>query len=452
MRVTWFLFSSLFPNFIAQLQKNRMNPRRSFLKKAFIASGTLSLSNLAHKTLAEDVADALNGIAQMTPDFAARQETEWNRIRQAYTTSISIINLNNGGVSPQPKVVQEATKRYYTYSNEAPSYYMWRILDQGREPLRAKLADFAGVSPEELAINRNTTEAINTIIFGLNLSVGDEIILTKYDYPNMINAWKQRARRDGLVLKWLDFDIPITDNEQVVEAFRQAITPKTKVLHITHMINWTGHIMPAKALCQLAKEYNVFSLVDGAHTFAHLDFKIADLGCDFYGTSLHKWLCAPFGTGLLYIRKEKIKEVWPLLAAPEQQDDNIRKFENIGTRSFATEQAISTALDFHQAIGSATKLARLNYLRKYWTEQVKDIERITFYSSQKDEHSAALFNFGLKGIDAGPLHNQLFSSHKVHTSPIQWEKVNGPRVTPHVYTSLYELDRLVEAIHQAAKV
>lgn len=428
-----------------------MGSRRSFIQKSFLTAGGLSLSSLFQKSVAEDISEALLSLKELDPLEAAKNEELWARIQQAYTTSTSIINLNNGGISPQPKVVQDAAKRYYTYCNEAPSYYMWRILDQGREPLRAKLADLAGVSPDELAINRNTTEAINTVIFGMNLKKGDEVVLTKYDYPNMINAWRQREKRDGIVLKWLDFNIPIESDSEVLEKFRTAITPRTKVFHITHMINWTGHIMPAKKLCALARENGIDSIVDGAHTFAHLDFKISDLGCDYYGTSLHKWLCAPFGTGLLYIRKEKIKDIWPLLASPENQEDNIRKFENIGTRSFAIEQAIGTAIDFHNAIGAARKEARLKYLKQYWVNQAKSIDRVKFYTSTKPELSSALFNFGIEGIDAGPVHNILFREKKVHTSPIKWEKVNGPRITPHVYTKKYDLDRLVEAIFAASK-
>lgn len=427
-----------------------MNNRRSFIRKSFLTAGTLSIGSLFQKSIAADIADAFDELNTLSPGEAAQNEELWTRIQQAYTTSNQIINLNNGGVSPQPKVVQEAANRYYTYSNEAPSYYMWRILDQGREPLRAKLAALAGVSPEELAINRNTTEAINTVIFGLNLKPGDEVVLTKYDYPNMINAWKQREKRDGIVLKWLDFEIPMESNDDVVEKFKAAITPRTKVFHITHMINWTGHIMPAKKLCALAKSNNILSIVDGAHTFAHLDFKISDLGCDFFGTSLHKWLCAPFGTGLLYIRKERIKDVWPLLASPENQSDNIRKFENIGTRSFAIEQAIGSAIDFHNAIGAARKEARLKYLKSYWVDQVKGVENVKFYTSTNEDYSGALFNFGIEGMDAGPVHNSLFRTHKVHTSPIKWENVNGPRITPHVYTKKYDLERLVEAINVVA--
>jgi selenocysteine lyase/cysteine desulfurase len=428
-----------------------MSNRRGFIKKAFLTGGTLSLTKFFNHSVAEDIAGAIHSIGELPIREAVKNEELWARVRQAYTTSNQIINLNNGGVSPQPKVVQDAANRYYSYANEAPSYYMWRILDQGREPLRAKLAHLAGVNQEEIAINRNTTEAINNVIFGLKLEKGDEVVLTKYDYPNMINAWKQRQRRDGIKLVWLDFDIPMDDNVLVVEKFKNAITPKTKVFHITHMINWTGHIMPAKELCAIAAQHNIYSIVDGAHTFAHLDFKISELGCDFYGTSLHKWLCAPFGTGMLYMKKSKIPEVWPLLAAPEGQDENIRKFENIGTRSFAIEQAISSAIDFHLAIGADVKQARLNYLKTYWVDQVKEMSKVQFYSSTNPTYSCALFNFGIEGMDAGPVHNALFRTHKVHTSPIKWENVNGPRVTPHVYTSLYELDRLVEAIDMVSK-
>ncbi len=427
-----------------------MNNRRSFIRKTFLTAGTLSIGSLFQKSIAADIADAFHSLNSLTPETAAQDEELWARIQQAYTASNQIINLNNGGVSPQPKVVQEAANRYYTYANEAPSYYMWRILDQGREPLRSKLATLADVSPEELAINRNTTEAINTVIFGLNLKAGDEVVLTKYDYPNMINAWKQREKRDGIVLKWLDFDIPMESDAEVVQKFKEAITPATKVFHITHMINWTGHIMPAKELCALARANNIYSIVDGAHTFAHLDFKISDLGCDFFGTSLHKWLCAPFGTGLLYIKKGKIKDVWPLLASPENQVDNIRKFENIGTRSFAIEQAIGSAIDFHNAIGAARKEARLKYLKQFWIDQVKGVDKVKFYTSTKPDLSAALFNFGIDGMDAGPVHNALFRTHKIHTSPIKWEKVNGPRITPHVYTKKYDMERLVEAINAVA--
>jgi len=271
-------------------------------------------------------------------------------VQQGYTASPNIINLNNGGVSPSPRIVQEAVERFNKLSNEGPSYFMWRILDQGREPLRYKLAQLAGADPEEVAINRNATEALNTIIFGLNLKAGDEIIGTKQDYPNMINAWKQRSSRDGIVYNQLNFKFPIEDEDVIVAAFEKAITPKTKIIHITHVINWIGQIMPVQKLCAMAKKHGIETIVDGAHSFGLLDFKVPELGCDYFGTSLHKFLSAPIGSGMLWIKKKNITKIWPLVCNDQPNSGDIRKFETLGTRSFPIEQGIGEAINFHTAI------------------------------------------------------------------------------------------------------
>ena len=287
--------------------------RRSFMKKVGLTAGAFSLTSFINNSFGNELKEAFKRVESMAPSELASDEDFWYWVQQSYTVSSSMINLNNGGVSPQPKVVQDAFVKYNELCNEAPSFYMWRILDKGREPLRNKLADLAGCSPEEIAINRNSTEALNSVIFGLDLKAGDEVVLTKYDYPNMINAWKQREKRDGIKLVWLDFKLPIEDEKSIVSQFENAFTDKTKVAHITHMINWTGQLMPIKAIAAAAHKKGIEVIVDGAHTFAHIDYKISDLGCDYFGTSLHKWLCAPFGTGMLYIKKDKIKNVWPLL-------------------------------------------------------------------------------------------------------------------------------------------
>ena len=246
---------------------------------------------------------------------------------------------------------------------------MWRILDQGREPLREKIALLAGCSAEEIAFNRNTTEGLNTIIFGLNLKAGDEVVLTKYDYPNMMNAWKQREKRDGIKLVWIDLDLPVESDDVFVEKFANAITDKTKIVHITHMLNWTGQILPARKIADIAHKRGCQVIVDASHSFVHIDYKISDLDCDYYATSLHKWLCAPFGTGFMYIRKGMVKNVWALLSAPIPDADNIGKFEALGTRSFAAEMAIGNAIDFHYLIGSKRKEQRLRYLKNYLCEK-----------------------------------------------------------------------------------
>jgi len=380
-------------------------------------------------------------------------EDFWNWVKESYTVSNTPINLNNGGVSPQPKVVQDMHKQYLDLCNEGPSYYMWRILDQGREPLRNKLAELAGCSPDEIAIDRNTTEAINTVIFGMNLKPGDEVVLTKQDYPNMINAWKQREKRDGIKLVWLDLQLPFEDNAAIVNQFASAFTSKTKVVHITHVINWTGQILPARDIARKAHEKGIEVLVDGAHSFAHFEYKIPDLECDYFGTSLHKWLCAPLGSGMLYIKKEKIKDIWPLLSNDKPDSDDIRKFESLGTRSFASEMAISTAIDFHYTIGAKRKEDRLRFLKNYWAEKAVKIPGVKLGTSLKPEFSCALAIFSIEGISVTDIENKLLSKYKIHTSPINWEigNIHGVRVTPSVYTSTRELDILVHAIEEIAK-
>ncbi|MCI5081697.1 MAG: aminotransferase class V-fold PLP-dependent enzyme [Saprospiraceae bacterium] len=420
--------------------------RRQFLKQlaAFgsIAATTPYFQSLSGQRLLKSFDESQNrSFSEVIQD-----ETFWYQVKNAYTVSPNIVNLNNGGVSPQPLVVQEAVERYNRLSNEAPSFYMWRILDQGREPVREKLADLAGCSPEEIAINRNASEALETVIFGLRLKKGDEVVLTRQDYPNMINSWKQRAHRDGVVLKWLDFQFPIEDKSKIVEAFVNAFTPRTKVVHITHMINWMGQILPVKEIALAAKERGIEVLVDGAHTFAHLDFDIPSLQCDYFGTSLHKWLCAPFGTGMLYVRKEKIKNLYPMFGAEEFESEDIRKFEHLGTRSFALEQAIGQAVDFHHMIGSERKEARLRYLRKYWISRVKDLPGVTIHSPEADENSCGIGSFAIEGKGPKQLSALLYRDFKIHTSGIVWDNVNAVRVTPNVYTVTRDLDRLVRAI------
>ena len=392
------------------------------------------------KALAEDVSDALLSLKKLSPLDAAQDEDLWARMAQAYTVSATILNLNNGGVSPQPKVVQDAVDRYYHLSNEAPSYYMWHILDKGRESLRRKLADLAGTSSDELAINRNTTEALATVTWGLTLSKGDEIVMTKQDYPNMIQAWKQKEMRDGIKIKWLNFTLPIENDDVIVNEFINATTSKTKIWHITHMINWTGQIMPVKKLCEEARKRNILSIVDGAHTFAHMDFKIPDFNPDYFGTSLHKWLCAPFGTGMLYVKKENIAGLWPLFPNDKPQIADIRKFETLGTRSFAPEQAIGQAIDFQNAIGSKRKEERLRYLKNYWCEKVITHPRVKLNISLKPAYSCALGNFSIEGKDPGEVASKLFSEYQIHTVSIKWENISGVRVIFHVYIIIKDLD------------
>lgn len=427
-----------------------MGNRRTFLQKAVGSLGALTLTGIAASAKAEDISDALVALGKKSPEAAATDPELWARIKQAYSVSPFPLNLNNGGVSPQPIVVQEAVERYYKYSNEGPTYYMWQILDRGRESLRAKLASLAGALPDEVAIQRNATEALANVTYGLTLKKGDEIVMTKQDYPNMINTWKQKELREGIKINWISFNLPLEDDEVFVKGFVDATTSKTKVWHITHMINWTGQLMPVKRLCEEARKRNIISIVDGAHTFGHLDYRLDEMNADYFGTSLHKWLCAPFGTGMLYVKKSNIAGLWPLLPGDKPQSEDIRKFETLGTRSFAPEHAIAQAIDFHLAIGSKRKEERLRYLKNYWCEKVKTIPRVKLNISLQPAYSCALGNFSIEGIEPDKVATKLIADYQIHTVAIKWENISGVRVTPHVYTLESDLDRLVDAITKIA--
>lgn len=426
------------------------NNRRKFLQQLSTLSLAIGTTGFFNQVSASNISNANQIIHGLTEDEIITNEDYWSIIQQSYSVNPNIINLNNGGVSPSPRIVQEAVEHFNKLSNEAPSYYMWRVLDMGREPLREKLALLAGCDPEEIAINRNSTEALNTVIFGLDLKPGDEVIGTKQDYPNMIHAWKQRETREGIKYTQLNFNFPIENDHEIVMAFEKAITPKTKLLHVTHIINWVGQILPVQKICQMAKRKNIEVIVDGAHSFGLLDFKIPDLECDYFGTSLHKFLSAPIGSGMLWIKKEKIEKIWPLLSNDKPSSNNIRKFETIGTRSFPIEQGIGEAINFHNAIGSKRKEDRIRYLKNYWAEKVKNISGVTLHTSLKPEYSCAICGISINGMTPGELENELFKNYKIHTVGIVWENIKCVRVTPHVYTRLSDLDKLVKAITEIA--
>lgn len=425
--------------------------RRKFLQKISGAAGAITFAPLLSTAYSKKIQSKVSEYKDWSADDLASNEEFWYQIKQAYTVSTNMVNLNNGGVSPSPKVVQDAVERYNRLSNEAPSYYMWRVLDRSREGLRSKLAELAGVSAGEIAINRNASEALETVIFGLRLNRGDEVVLTKQDYPNVINAWKQRALREGIVLKFISFDFPIENKKEIAEKFADAFTSKTKVVNITHMINWVGQILPVNEIAAAARKRNIEVVVDGAHTFAQVDFKISDLDCDYFGTSLHKWLCAPFGSGMLYVKKNKIKNLFPLFASEDAEGEHIKKFESLGTRSFAIEQAIGQAIDFHHWIGSERKQKRLHYLKNYWMKKVMSLPKVRIHTSLKPEFGCAIGFFSIEGKTPAEVSNLLFRNHQIHTVAINWENIHGVRVAPNVYSTTKDLDRLIVGIRALVK-
>ena len=427
-----------------------MANRRKFIQRIAASAGAFSASSIFNQLLANDIDMANELVNDLPPDVVTTNEDYWTVIQQAYTVNPNLINLNNGGVCPSPKIVQEAVERYNKMANEGPSYFMWEILDQGREPLRRKLAALAGCDADEIAINRNATESLITIIYGIPLKAGDEVIGTKQDYPNIINAYRQRAERDGIVYNQISFDFPMEDDEAIVRAYEKAITPKTRIIHVTHIINWLGQIMPVQKIARMAHGHGVDVVCDSAHAFGLLNFRIPDLECDYFGTSLHKFLSAPIGSGMMYIKKDKIEKVWPLVCNGAPHSADIRKFETLGTRSFPIEQGIGEALSFHNAIGSQRKQERIHYLKTYWAEQVKNIPAVRLHTSLDPKYSCAICGVSINKMDVGDLSKELFAKYKIHTVSIKWENIQCVRVTPHVYTTLQDLDTLAIAIKTIA--
>lgn len=396
---------------------------------------------------------------RLQPTEAAGNEPFWSQVARAFTIDRSCINLNNGGISPSPAFVQEAMKRHLDFSNTAPPpYALWTVLEPQKEGTRAALAQMFGGKPEELAITRNASESLQILQFGLPLASGDEVLTTTADYPRMVSTFKQRERREGIKLVQFQIPVPAEDPAEVVRLYEAHITPRTKMILCSHVVFLNGGVMPVKQICALGRRHGIPVIVDAAHSFAHIDYRIDDLDCDFLGVSLHKWLFAPHGTGLLYVRQEKIKEVWPLMAAADTQDTNIRKFEEIGTHPAANHLAIAEALTFHDGIGAARKLARLVYLRNLWADRLGASDRVHLRTSVKPGLAGGIATVDIDGLDPAALRAWLWDTRRIFTTSIDdapttpselRHNVRGLRISPSVYTTPREIERFAEAIEHA---
>ena len=421
--------------------------RREFLKRSALA-GVIGAACLRNDALAE-IQSAAASTAERSPEQMAGDEDFWFQIQHAFTVDRTIINLNNGGVSPSPRIVQEALRRHYEYANEAPSRHLWNVQDPQVETVRERLAETFGCGTDEMAITRNASESLEICIYGMDLKAGDEVVACELDYPRMLNTYRQREVREGIKLNLVPIKTPIQHGQEVVEAYRQAITPRTKVMLCSHVVFVTGQIMPVRELCRLGRAHGIPVVVDGAHAFAHMAFQRDDLECEFYGTSLHKWLTAAHGTGFLYVHKDRIADLWPLMAAVKPQSDSIRKFEEIGTHPAANRMSIAEALLIYDAIGPQRKEARMRYLRDRWARRIADNPRVSFAARLEPPHTCGFVTFAIDGVEPQELAQHLWAAHRIVVVPIEYGNVKGVRVSPNTYTSIDEIDlfsRAIEAV------
>jgi isopenicillin-N epimerase len=432
------------------MDTERKVTRGKLLSSAGQGLGLMALLSPTVGSLLEDVQRAGRSVDHLSAIQAAANEEYWSSIAKAFAISRSITNLNSGWTSPSPRMVTEAFFRY-KHQEDTTAYTMWQTLEPQAETIRVGLAKLLGCDSDEIAITRNASESLQILLFGVDLRSGDEVLTTTQDYPRMLTALRQRELRDGPTLRLVKIPLAPSNTDEIVKALESGITRKTKLILISHQINITGQIMPVRKICDMARTRGIDTVVDGAHSFAQLDFKRDDIGCDYFGSSLHKWLYAPKGAGLLYVRKDKIQDVWPLMVSVEKDRHDIRKFEEVGTHSSATRLSIGEALLFHEAIGSKRKEERLRYLSSYWMNRLRPIPGIGFNTSFDPHQFCAIANFKIEDGDPGKITRYLMEKHKIIATPIVHEEFSGVRITPNIFTSLSELDRFCDAIESIVR-
>lgn len=424
--------------------------RRRFLGTVARTAGLVSILGPAALQPLEAAAQRTAGL---TPEQAARDEYLWRDIQQAFSMSRSLTNLDNAWTCPSPRVVTEAMIGYIWDQEQRPAQQWIQDLEDRMEVIRVRLAGLFGANPDEIAITRNATESLKTVLYGYPLKAGDEVLTTRLDYGSMVSVLRHRQRRDDITVNTIDTPAPATADE-LTDLFARAITPKTRLILTSHMAYLNGQVFPADRICRLAHEKGIDVVVDGAHSFAHLTDGKADIQADFYGSSLHKWLLAPKGTGMLYIRKDRIQDI-PALAYQSRRasrEKNIRKYESVGTQSMAPFLAIGEAIMFHEAIGAKRKEERLRYLTHYWADQLKDIPGIRMYTSLDPAESCGIATVGIEGVHPVPLRDYLWEEHHIQTARIERDDfIMGLRISPNVYTTLSELDAFCEQMAHVAQ-
>lgn len=381
----------------------------------------------------------------------ATDEAFWNEVRNDFPISEYPINLNSGAVSSSPSIVENAYLHFYQLMNTAPSYYIWKVMEAGKEIIREGLAQLINGSKDEVAILRNTTEAMNNIIFGLPLEKADEVVLCRQDYAKVVSSWRQRELRDGILLNWVDIN-PVTDSDDnIVQKYVAAFTEYTKVVNITHTINWNGQVLPVERIIKEAKKRGIEVILDAAHSFAKLETDMAKLQCDYCVATLHKWLSGPITSAMVYVRKEKIKKLWPLASSVNPISADIRKLEELSIQLYPNVLALGFAIEYYHRIGRKVKEERLRHLRRLWTEPLQSEQRLKWNTPLQEERCCTIVNVSVDGYDPAALEKVLLDKYNIHVGIVMLEKLNGIRVTPNIYTKPAWMEQLVSALKDVSR-
>jgi len=415
-------------------------------KRGFIKG--LALAGLGSTMSLEALANWMQKGSHQPANNLAEDQDFWEGIRQFYRLKPDYINLENGYYNILPTPILEAYLDHIREVNYQGAYYMRTVQFDNKKKAASKVAAIAGCTIDELILTRNTTESLDMIIGGFHWQTGDEAIMVEQDYGAMLDMFKLVAKKHGVVNKVLSLPMDPKTDEEIVDFYAAAITSKTKLLLVSHMVNITGQILPIRKICDMAHGKGVEVLVDGAHAFAQFPYSIPDLNCDYYGASLHKWLAVPLGVGFLYVKNGKAADIWPLLADGERPATDIARLNHIGTHPVHSDLAISNSVDFYNSIGAEKKEARLRYLQQYWTTKVRGVKNVELYTPTDPKRSCAIANVGIKGMKPGVLAETLLKKYGIYTVAIDGASVQGCRITPNVFTRTNELDVLVKALKE----
>jgi isopenicillin-N epimerase len=409
--------------------------RRSFFRT--VSAGACSWAGFASALQAAGAGDA-------------QQESYWSMVKRQFPLEDGLLYFNAANVCPASRPVLDRYLALERDFHANPSFQNRDKYKVMQESLRGKLAKLLNASADEIAITRNTSEGTNVIVKGIDLKPGDEVVITDHNHPSNNDAWRVRAQRDGLVIKSVPVPVPAKNRSQLIAAFEKAISPKTRVVAITHVTSTTGILYPVPEIAAIARKHGAWYHVDGAQTFGLLDVDVKALGCDSYSGSAHKWMMGPLESGVLFVRADGIQRIWPSIVTAGWTNEvkGARKFEVVGQRDDPRVAAFEAAIDFANLIGMRNVEARTRALASHLKRRLSDVPGIRLKTDIEPELSGGVVKFLPSDRPLAQTYDELWKKHRLALAVTPSGDSSGLRFSPHIYNSIEELDRAVEAVRQ----